>query len=114
MMVFKNRTLFFADTAINISPNEQQLAEIAVSVAEFVKEFDITPKVAMLSYSNFGSSDTPSASSVARATAIAKEMAPDLEIEGEIQANLAFNTELRDEIFPILRPERRTECIDFP
>ncbi len=114
MIVFKNRTLFFADTAINISPNEQQLAEIAISVAEFVREFDITPKVAMLSYSNFGSSDTPSASSVARATAIAKQMAPDLEIEGEIQANLAFNTELRDEIFPFSALKGEPNILIFP
>ena len=114
MMVFKNRTLFFADTAVNISPNEQQLAEIAISVADFVKEFDITPKVAMLSYSNFGSSDTPSAVSVARATALAKEMSPDLEIEGEIQANLAFNTELRDEIFPFSTLKGEPNILIFP
>jgi len=114
MMVFKNRTLFFADTAINISPNEQQLAEIAISVADFVKEFDITPKVAMLSYSNFGSSDTPGAVSVARATALAKEMSPDLEIEGEIQANLAFNTELRDEIFPFSTLKGEPNILIFP
>ncbi|MBT8346973.1 MAG: NADP-dependent malic enzyme, partial [Desulfofustis sp.] len=94
MMVFKNRTLFFADTAVNIDPTDQQLADIAVSVAQFVKEFDITPKVAMLSYSNFGSSDTPGAAKVVRATTLIKEMAPDLEVEGEMQANLAFNTEL--------------------
>jgi malate dehydrogenase (oxaloacetate-decarboxylating)(NADP+) len=114
MMVFKNRTLFFADTAINISPNEQQLAEIALSVAEFVKEFDITPKVAMLSYSNFGSSDTPSAVSVARATALAKELSPDLEIEGEIQANIAFNTELREEIFPFSNLKGEPNILIFP
>lgn len=114
MMVFKNRTLFFADTAVNIYPDEQQLAEIAISVAEFVKEFDITPKVAMLSYSNFGSSDTPSASSVAQATACAKEMAPDLEIEGEIQANLAFNTELREEIFPFSALKGEPNILIFP
>jgi len=114
MMVFKNRTLFFADTAVNISPDEQQLAEIAISVAEFVKEFDITPKVAMLSYSNFGSSDTPSAASVALATELAKKMSPELEIEGEIQANIAFNKELRDEIFPFSTLKGDPNILIFP
>ena len=114
MMVFKNRTLFFADTAVNIDPTDQQLADIAVSVAHFVKEFDITPKVAMLSYSNFGSSDTPSAYKVARATALIKEMAPDLQVEGEMQANMAFNTELREELFPFSALKGEPNILIFP
>jgi malate dehydrogenase (oxaloacetate-decarboxylating)(NADP+) len=114
MMVFKNRTLFFADTAVNIDPTDQQLADIGVSVAQFVKEFDITPKVAMLSYSNFGSSDTPGAAKVARATALIKEMAPDLEVEGEMQANMAFNTELREELFPFSALKGEPNILIFP
>ncbi|NNK58329.1 MAG: NADP-dependent malic enzyme [Desulfofustis sp.] len=114
MMVFKNRTLFFADTAVNIDPTDQQLADIAVSVAQFVKEFDITPKVAMLSYSNFGSSDTPGAAKVVRATTLIKEMAPDLEVEGEMQANLAFNTELREELFPFSTLKGEPNILIFP
>lgn len=114
MMVFKNRTLFFADTAVNIDPSDQQLADIAVSVAEFVKEFDITPKVAMLSYSNFGSSETPSAAKVARATALIKEIAPDLKVEGEMQANMAFNTELREELFPFSDLKGEPNILIFP
>jgi malate dehydrogenase (oxaloacetate-decarboxylating)(NADP+) len=114
MMVFKNRTLFFADTAVNIDPTDQQLADIAVSVAQFVKEFDITPKVAMLSYSNFGSSDTPGAAKVARATALIKDMAPDLEVEGEMQANMAFNTELREELFPFSALKGEPNILIFP
>jgi malate dehydrogenase (oxaloacetate-decarboxylating)(NADP+) len=114
MMVFKNRTLFFADTAVNIDPSAQQLADIAWSVAEFVKEFDITPKVAMLSYSNFGSSDSASPAKVAQATALIKEMAPDLEVEGEMQANMAFNTELREELFPFSALEGEPNILIFP
>ncbi len=114
MMVFKNRTLFFADTAVNIDPSDQQLADIAVSVAEFVKEFDITPKVAMLSYSNFGSSETPSAAKVARATSLIKEIAPDLKVEGEMQANMAFNTELREELFPFSALKGEPNILIFP
>ena len=114
MMVFKNRTLFFADTAVNIDPTDQQLADIAVSVAQFVREFDITPKVAMLSYSNFGSSETPGAAKIARATALTKEMAPDLEVEGEMQANMAFNTELREELFPFSTLNGEPNILIFP
>ena len=114
MMVFKNRTLFFADTTVNINPTDQQLAEIAVLVAEFVKEFDITPKVAMLSFSNFGSVESPNATKVARATALVKQMAPDLEVEGEMQANIAFNTELREEIFPFSDLKGEPNVLIFP
>ncbi len=114
MMVFKNRILFFADTAVNIDPTDQQLADIAVSVAEFVKEFEITPKVAMLSYSNFGSSNTSSAAKVARATALIKKMAPELEVEGEMQANIAFNTLLREEIFPFSALHGEPNILIFP
>ncbi len=114
MMVFKNRTVFFADTAVNIDPSDQQLADIAISVANFVKEFDITPKVAMLSYSNFGSSQTSSAAKVARATALIKEMAPDLQVDGEMQANLAFNTELREELFPFSELKGEPNILIFP
>ena len=114
MMVFKNRTIFFADTAVNIDPTDQQLAEIGIAVADFVKELDITPKVAMLSYSNFGSSTTPSAAKVARATALIKEMAPDLQVDGEMQANMAFNTELRDELFPFSALKGEPNILIFP
>jgi malate dehydrogenase (oxaloacetate-decarboxylating)(NADP+) len=114
MMVFKNRTIFFADTTVNINPNEQQLAEIAVAVANFVKEFDITPKIAMLSYSNFGSSRTPGATKVARATALLKAMAPHLEVDGEMQANIAFNVDLRDEIFPFSALRGEPNVLIFP
>jgi malate dehydrogenase (oxaloacetate-decarboxylating)(NADP+) len=114
MMVFKKRTLFFADTTVNINPSEQQLAEIAVSVADFVKEFDITPKIAMLSYSNFGSSDSPGAAKIARATALVKQLAPELEVDGEMQANLAFNTDLREEIFPFSTLKGEPNILIFP
>jgi malate dehydrogenase (oxaloacetate-decarboxylating)(NADP+) len=114
MMVFKNRTLFFADTAVNINPSEEQLADIAIATAEFVKEFDITPKVAMLSFSNFGSVKSSAAATVARATALVKQKEPTLEIEGEMQAGTAFNTELRDEIFPFSALKGEPNILIFP
>jgi malate dehydrogenase (oxaloacetate-decarboxylating)(NADP+) len=114
MMVFKNRTLFFADTAVNIDPTAQQLADIAWSVSEFVKEFHIVPKVAMLSYSNFGSSETASAQKIKEATELIKEMAPDLQVDGEMQANMAFNTELREELFPFSTLKGEPNILIFP
>jgi malate dehydrogenase (oxaloacetate-decarboxylating)(NADP+) len=114
MMVFKNRTLFFADTTVNINPSDQQLAEITIAVADFVKEFDFTPQIAMLSYSNFGSSDTADAAKVARATALVKELRPELEIDGEMQANLAFNTSLREDIFPFSTLKGEPNILIFP
>lgn len=114
LMVFKNRTLFFADTAVNINPTAEQLAEIAILVAEFVEDFDIKPKISMLSFSNFGSAKAPEAAKVASATALVKKLAPHLEIDGEMQANIAFNTELRDEIFPFSSLKGEPNILIFP
>jgi malate dehydrogenase (oxaloacetate-decarboxylating)(NADP+) len=89
MMVFKNDVLFFADTTVNIEPNAEELAEIAIMAAEEVKNFDIEPKIAMLSFSNFGSARHPLSIKVAEATQIVKQKRPDLEIDGEMQADTA-------------------------
>ncbi|MDO1605073.1 phosphate acetyltransferase [Lactobacillus sp. YT155] len=80
----------FADCAININPNAQELAEIAVEAANTAKLFDIEPKVAMLSFSTKGSAKSPEVDKVAEATRLAKEMAPDLDIDGELQFDAAF------------------------
>lgn len=114
MMVFKNRLLFFADTTVNINPDAYQLADIAIAVADFVRTFDIKPKIAMLSYSNFGYSNSEGAKKVARATKLVKELAPDLEVDGEMQANIAFNTELRDDIFPFSELKGEPNILIFP
>ncbi|WP_027389417.1 NADP-dependent malic enzyme [Chrysiogenes arsenatis] len=114
MLVFKNRTLFFADTTVNANPTEEQLAEIAIATAGLVKEFGIEPKVAMLSYSNFGSSPHDAPRKIANATALVKKLAPGLEVEGEMQANIAFNTKLRDEIFPFSGLKGEPNILIFP
>lgn len=94
MMVFKNDVLFFADTTVNIEPNAEELAEIAIMAAEEVKNFDIEPKIAMLSFSNFGSARHPLSNKVAKATKIVKEKRPDLIIDGEMQADTAVVPEI--------------------
>ncbi|WP_461249948.1 phosphate acetyltransferase [Streptococcus parasalivarius] len=82
--------LMFADCAINIEPNAQELAEIAINTAETAKVFGIDPKVAMLSFSTKGSAKSPKVDRVVQATNIAKEMRPDLAIDGELQFDSAF------------------------
>lgn len=80
----------FADCAININPNAQELAEIAVQTAHDAKLFDIDPKVAMLSFSTKGSAKSDEVTKVSEATKIAKELAPELDLDGELQFDAAF------------------------
>ncbi|MGT2947901.1 phosphate acetyltransferase [Streptococcus devriesei] len=85
-----NQRLIFADCAINIDPNEQELAEIAVNTADTAKIFDIDPKIAMLSFSTKGSAKAPQVEKVQEATRIAKELRPDIALDGELQFDAAF------------------------
>ena len=89
VLMLGDRVLFLADTTVNIDPTADELAEIALLVAAFARRFNIEPRVAMLSFSNFGSNPHPAARKVREAVAIAKSLAPDLEIEGEMQADTA-------------------------
>ncbi len=100
ILMTKKGPLFLADTTVNFNPTAEELANIAVMVAKEVRNFGITPHVAMLSYSNFGSSNSPEAKLVAKAREIAKQMEPDLVIDGEMQANVAFNKEILRENYP--------------
>jgi malate dehydrogenase (oxaloacetate-decarboxylating)(NADP+) len=100
LLITKKGPLFLADTTVNINPNAEELADIALLVAKEVRNFNIEPKVAMLSYSNFGSSDTPEAKMVAEATRIIKQRNPSLIVDGEMQGMLAFNKEILRENYP--------------
>jgi malate dehydrogenase (oxaloacetate-decarboxylating)(NADP+) len=92
--------LFLADTTVNFTPTAEELAEITLMVAREVRHFSITPRIAMLSYSNFGSSNSAEARMVAQATEIVKQKQPDLIVDGEMQASMAFNKELLKENYP--------------
>ncbi|MDD7593571.1 MAG: phosphate acetyltransferase [Peptoniphilaceae bacterium] len=83
--------LVFADSAVNISPNEEELADIAYQTAQTAKLFGIEPNVAMLSFSTYGSASSPEQEKVARATQIAKEKFPDLNVDGEMQLDAAWD-----------------------
>lgn len=91
---------FFSDTTVNVNPTAEQLVEIVGLTASGVRFFNIEPKVAMLSYSNFGSAKGDVASKTSIATAMAKARYPELVIEGEMQANVAVNEEIQKETYP--------------
>nr|WP_212000122.1 NADP-dependent malic enzyme [Chitinophaga sp. HK235] len=96
----KRGPLFLADTTVNFNPTAEELADITLMVAKEVKHFNITPRIAMLSYSNFGSSQTPEAQLVAKAREIVKQREPSLVVDGEIQAAMAFNKEILKDNYP--------------
>ncbi len=114
MMVFKDDVLFFADTTVNIEPNAEQLAEIAIMSADEVKNFGFDPKIAMLSFSNFGSVRHPLAQKVAKATKIVKERRPDLAIDGEMQADTAMVPEILNGSFGFNELKSRANLLIFP
>ena len=93
-------THFIADTQVNFDPTAAEIAEIAVLAARQVKRFGLTPKLAFLSHSNFGSADTVTARKMREALAIFWELAPDVEAEGEMQGDAALSAEIRGELFP--------------
>jgi malate dehydrogenase (oxaloacetate-decarboxylating)(NADP+) len=100
ILMTKKGPLFLADTTVNFNPTAEELADITLMVAKEVKNFGITPCIAMLSYSNFGSSNSPEAKLVAQAREIVKQKAPSLLVDGEIQANFAFNKEVLKDNYP--------------
>jgi len=100
LMLTKRGPLFLGDTTVNFNPTAEELAEITLMVAKEVKHFNITPRIAMLSYSNFGSSNSKEAALVAKARQIVKEKMPSLIVDGEMQASVAFNKELMKENYP--------------
>src|SRR5437762_13871525 len=89
MMIFRQQTFFFADTTVNIDPDAETLAEIATATAKFVTRLGIEPRVAMLSFSNFGSVKHPAAAKVQQAVALLHEREPELQVDGEMQADTA-------------------------
>jgi malate dehydrogenase (oxaloacetate-decarboxylating)(NADP+) len=92
--------LFLADTTINLNPTAEELADITQLVAKEVRQFNIVPRIAMVSYSNFGSSQTPEAQMVSKARDLVKKREPDLIVDGEIQAAMAFNKEILKDNYP--------------
>jgi malate dehydrogenase (oxaloacetate-decarboxylating)(NADP+) len=114
MLVFKKEVVFCADTTVTIEPTAEELAETAILTAEQAQHFDIVPKVAMLSFSNFGSAKHPLTEKVKKATALVKAQAPDLIVEGEMQANVALDPELIETQYPFSKLKGDANCLIFP
>src|SRR5882757_1972670 len=100
LLLTKRGPLFLADTTVNFNPTAEELADITLLVAREVQHFNLVPRVAMLSYSNFGTSDSPEARLVAAARDIVKQREPGLIVDGEMQASVALNNELIKENYP--------------
>ncbi|MGB9702667.1 MAG: NADP-dependent malic enzyme [Candidatus Kapaibacteriota bacterium] len=96
----KKGVYFLADTTVNMNPTASQIADITIQAANFVSNFDIVPKVALLSYSNFGSAKGESPEKLQKALKLIKERNIHLEVDGEIQANVALNPAIINETFP--------------
>ena len=99
-VVMQSGTLFIADTYVQVDPDAEALAEIAALCADEVRRFGIEPQVALLSHSNFGSHEDPSAQKMRAALRLIRYARPDLDVDGEMRADAALSEEIRAERFP--------------
>ena len=114
VVMAKKGMYFFADTTVNIDPTAEDLAEIALQTADAVHRFDVIPRIAMLSFSNFGSTKHPSAEKVARAIALIKKKNPELMIDGEMQADTAVVPDIVNTDFPFSTLKGGANVLIFP
>ena len=114
MIIIKRKVYFFADCTVNIDPDPEQLAEIAICAADTVRQFDIIPRIAMLSFSNFGSSPYPQSVKVAKAVKIVKDKRPDLIVDGEMQADTAVVPERLEKDYPFSSLKGGANVLIFP
>ncbi len=114
MLLFKNQIVCCADTTVNIDPTAEELADIAILTAETARRFDIEPKIAMLSFSNFGSVEHPMSLKVKKATEIVKAKAPNLMIDGEMQSDTAIFPEIIKTTFPFSTLKPPANILIFP
>jgi len=114
LLSIKDRLLFFADTAINIEMDEKRLADIAMMTAEFARSMNVEPRVAMLSFSSFGSVNHRAAKMVKHATELVKSQVPDLQIDGEMQADAASDWQILSEYYPFTTLHDRANVFIFP
>ena len=114
MLVFEKHVIFCGDTTVNIDPTAEQLAQIAYSAGRIVRTFGIAPKIAMLSFSNFGSVRHPEAEKVAKAVAILRERDPSLVVDGEMQADTAMDENILRTAYPFSALKERANVLIFP
>ena len=114
MMIFRQQTFFFADTTVNIEPDAATLAEIATATAKFVTRLGIEPRIAMLSFSNFGSVKHPAATKVQQAVALLHEREPELQVDGEMQADTAVVERILTRVYPFAKLRGPANVLIFP
>jgi malate dehydrogenase (oxaloacetate-decarboxylating)(NADP+) len=103
MLLLPGRTVFICDTYVNFDPTAEQIAEMTVLAVEEIRRFGITPRVALLSHSNFGALDTPTAAKMRHALALIEARAPGLEVDGEMHGDAAISAEIRARTLPETR-----------
>ncbi len=114
VLMLPKRTVFICDTYVNLDPSAEQIAEMALLAAEEVRRFGIVPKVALLSHSSFGTSDSPSAQKMRQALELLVERAPELEIDGEMHGDAALSEELRMATLPRTRLKGEANLLIMP
>ncbi|MCL7970914.1 MAG: NADP-dependent malic enzyme [marine benthic group bacterium] len=114
MLVFQKQLYFFADTTVSIDPTAEDMAETAILTADFVRRLSINPRVAMISFSNFGSARHPESEKVRRAAEIVKHLRPDITIDGEMQADTAIVEDILKTRYPFSDLKRPANVLVFP
>mgnify|MGYP005841495451 FL=1 len=114
LMATRDALYFFADVAMNVQPDAEQLADMAVMCARAVRRFDVTPRIAMVSFSNFGGTRHPESEKMRQAVELVRQRAPDLAIDGEMQADIAVSPEILAEHFPFTTLKDGANVLIFP
>ncbi|CAG0968826.1 malate dehydrogenase (oxaloacetate-decarboxylating)(NADP+) [Rhodocyclaceae bacterium] len=113
-LMLPKQTVFICDTYVNYDPGAEQLVEMTILAAEELRRFGLTPKVALLSHSSFGSYDTPSARKMQRVAQLLWERTPELEVEGEMHGDAALSEEVRSQVFPHSRLKGEANLLIMP
>ena len=114
MLVFEKQVIFCADTTVNIDPTAEQLAQIAYAASRITRTMGMEPRIAMLSFSNFGSVRHPEAEKMARAVALLRQRDPSLVVDGEMQADTAFVPEIIERDYPFSTLKEQANVLIFP
>jgi malate dehydrogenase (oxaloacetate-decarboxylating)(NADP+) len=114
MLLLPKRTVFICDTYVNFDPSAEVIAESAMLAAEELRRFGLTPRVALLSHSSFGAAETPTAIKMRQACERITRLAPELEVDGEMQGDMAMSQEIRDRVFPGSRLKGEANLLVMP
>ena len=114
LVIASSGSYFLADTHVRYDPTAEEIAEIAIACAHHVRRFGVTPRIALISHSDFGSANTPSAVKMRRALALLRERAPDFEVDGEMQADTALSLVARERVITDCRLSGEANVLIFP